>query len=54
MAGQKQTDTSLPTLDEFYFHADFPGNPRKNGIINITEAPDLPINQRKQCRPKKT
>ena len=38
------------TKQQTYTHADIPGNPRKNGIINITEAPSLPIAIR-QARP---
>ena len=30
----------------FYYHADFPGNPRKKGIINVSEVPQLPIKYR--------
>ena len=29
-----------------YIHAEFPGNPRKNGIINVSEALSLPIKLR--------
>jgi len=32
-----------------YTHADFVGNPHKNGIINITDAPYLPIRQRNKA-----
>ena len=28
-----------------YIHSDFPGNP-KNGLVNVSEAPSLPIQQR--------
>ena len=34
----------------FYYHADFPGNPRKNGIINVSDAPELPIKYRDKLK----
>lgn len=40
----------------FYIHANFKGNPHKQGIINITDAPSLPIRQRQkqqQAKPPK-
>ena len=38
------------TEQQTYTHANIPGNPRKNGIINVTDAPALPISLR-QARP---
>ena len=35
-----------------YKHADFPGNPRKNGIINLSDAPALPIKARTKKKSK--
>jgi len=31
-------------------HSNFTGNPRKQGIINITDAPSLPISQREKVK----
>ena len=36
-------DTETDKEQEIYYHAPFAGNPHKKGVINLTDAPDLPI-----------
>ena len=42
--------TSPLFITMFYTHANFKGNPHKQGIINITDAPSLPIRQRQKLQ----
>jgi len=40
-------------MSPLYTHANFTGNPRKQGITNITDAPSLPISQRGKVKKTK-